>query len=205
MIKHGQVVITSLILSWDFNGIKHSGFALMIYCMGDTPRVPVVNGTHYLTNNARLCPDTGWVLKTGFPEKSARYHFQTTSWGRRHVPACSFLSILGCDSCFPFCHAQRLRVCQQWPSKAVPKPEDACSHDLSYCQPSTLSTISRERSSRSIHLRCPHLAGITFHFFRVTLFSRKETGRRVKAGAVALCNCVQRTLKTYASRKHAGI
>lgn len=39
----------------------------------------------------------------------------------------------------------------------------------------------------------------------VTLFSRKETGRSVKAGPVALCNRVQRTLKTYASRKRAGI
>lgn len=147
MTKHGQVVITSLILSRDSNGIKLSGFALMIYCTGDTPeRVPVVNGTYYLTNNARLCPDIGWVLKMGFPEKSARYRLQTTSWGRRHVPACSFLSSLGDDSCFSFCHAQRLRVCQQWPSKAVPNPEDACSHDPSYRQPSTLSAISWEGS-----------------------------------------------------------
>lgn len=41
------------------------------------------------------------------------------------MPDCGLLSIPGCDSCILSCLVQWLRVCQQWPTKAVAKPEDA--------------------------------------------------------------------------------
>lgn len=129
MTKHGQVVITSLILSRGFNGINYSGFTLMIYCIIKIPGritlgwmpliiLPIIN--------TLVWPNVEQIIHTEFLEKPCSIHKSLVCEGCMYLPN-SFSSFLGVKSFISLWYGQSLGVSGSHDSlpSYMPKPGDA--------------------------------------------------------------------------------